>query len=679
MDTDKSDKLFCEVGSDLGYLSPEVISRALEKQRSDRSSGVARPIGEYFLDAGIITPDQLGQILKLQTKYRIDPDSEESLFEMKAQISPKTPGKDSSSANSNELFVDADFSVMSLVWMVFLTIITSGIYLPFWFLIQAKGLNQLNSKEKIEAGPLYIYVFLMIAINIVAALFLDVSGAVIVACALGLLFKESAKTRRILMEHFNPTGQGDFIISENAGSLPFVLQHRINQLKIDPKRSAAIGYRGYGSSILFSWLLFVLIASWIASENEALGTNVKESSVIMSDKSQKIHNHPESSMIATAEKTGQETETEALEKAEVAEKSLETFTILMKDTLSQEQIALINELAATLGRDKCNPAFVFDGIAQSDNRKYYSIQGGAVYEDHLSTHSWYRIDPDSGEIFTEDMVECQLVTTGLKIPNISAFSAILKSNPEEANQKIGDDTGTVNAQSGAALRESPSRAAKKLAVVTNATQIRILNKNGPVETIDNTTANWFFVGLPDGRQGWVFGGLIQTTPGIEGDSEEEDAESIYFPEDHEASSEVSTSESTFPPEGFGTYGGVFRLTEVVKALGIENPIWEKVNDNCYILRNRFVDALTRAETETAFVFEYQSGTMVQKALTITRIAVNGIERSRFEVEQFNQDLQKKLVYEPVQNFNPNDPQAAIKQMEELMRRVGESLGKSGIR
>ena len=218
---DHKDELFCEIGSDLGYLTPDAIAQALEKQRLERSNGIVKPIGAYFFAAQVVTKEQVGQILKLQTKYENGPSTPLSTpdkAEQQALLQKNI--NNSCMVGSDDSFIDADLSTTNILWMVFLTIITSGIYLPFWFLMQANGFNQLSSKEKIETKPLYISVVAMIAINVIAALYLNISGAVIIACALGILYQQSAKVRKILMEHFNPTGHGDFIISENAGILP---------------------------------------------------------------------------------------------------------------------------------------------------------------------------------------------------------------------------------------------------------------------------------------------------------------------------------------------------------------------------------------------------------------------------------------------------------------------------
>lgn len=70
MAENSDDKLFCEVGIDLGILNQDQVAKALEAQKIDRAVGVDnKRIGAYFLESNILTRDQIGQILKLQERY----------------------------------------------------------------------------------------------------------------------------------------------------------------------------------------------------------------------------------------------------------------------------------------------------------------------------------------------------------------------------------------------------------------------------------------------------------------------------------------------------------------------------------------------------------------------------------------------------------------------------------
>lgn len=78
MYSDPRDKLFCEIGGDLGYLTNDQIQRALDAQRVDRAMGVTKPIGSYLYEEKILTKEQIAQIVKMQEKMR---SPQESHFE----------------------------------------------------------------------------------------------------------------------------------------------------------------------------------------------------------------------------------------------------------------------------------------------------------------------------------------------------------------------------------------------------------------------------------------------------------------------------------------------------------------------------------------------------------------------------------------------------------------------
>lgn len=69
MFSDPKDKLFCEVGIDLGLLNKDQVAKALEQQNVDRAIGNTKPIGAYLFEANILTKEQIAQILKIQEKY----------------------------------------------------------------------------------------------------------------------------------------------------------------------------------------------------------------------------------------------------------------------------------------------------------------------------------------------------------------------------------------------------------------------------------------------------------------------------------------------------------------------------------------------------------------------------------------------------------------------------------
>lgn len=73
---------------------------------------------------------------------------------------------------------------------------------------------------------------------------------------------------------------------------------------------------------------------------------------------------------------------------------------------------------------------------------------------------------------------------------------------------VAAETGTVNAPSGLSLRAQPGTSGKILGRLTHGSNVEILQKDGPAQTIEGISANWFKVSS-SGKTGWVFGGFIK--------------------------------------------------------------------------------------------------------------------------------------------------------------------------
>ena len=67
---DKSDdQLFCEIAVDLGFVQQELANKTLEEQKVDKATGENKPIGQYLFQKGLISKEQIGQIIKIQEKF----------------------------------------------------------------------------------------------------------------------------------------------------------------------------------------------------------------------------------------------------------------------------------------------------------------------------------------------------------------------------------------------------------------------------------------------------------------------------------------------------------------------------------------------------------------------------------------------------------------------------------
>jgi hypothetical protein len=61
-------KLFCDIAVDLGHVTAEQARSVLEACRLDAAVGRARPPGAYFFDQGLMSKEQIGQVLKMQAR-----------------------------------------------------------------------------------------------------------------------------------------------------------------------------------------------------------------------------------------------------------------------------------------------------------------------------------------------------------------------------------------------------------------------------------------------------------------------------------------------------------------------------------------------------------------------------------------------------------------------------------
>ena len=258
MFSDEKDKLFCAVAINLNILTQEQVDEALQQQTVDRAIGVTKPIGAYFFEAGLISKEQIAQILEAQQKCE----------PANAQIIGKTDQITSTSDS------DIELSQGSLVWLIFLAALTGGLYVPIWYLMQSNGLNKLRSNNKISPAPAY---FSIIAIIIWSAIktmetgftqtALDSSTVFEVFTAIAIItnfisffcmIHLAFHTRRILLDHFQQNV--DFKISWLFTLFPNVLylQHKINKLNIDSKLNETRGYCGYGKPFALLFGLMIL-------------------------------------------------------------------------------------------------------------------------------------------------------------------------------------------------------------------------------------------------------------------------------------------------------------------------------------------------------------------------------------------------------------------------------------
>lgn len=105
----------------------------------------------------------------------------------------------------------------SVILLIFLTVITAGIYYPIWFLKRRNVINSLQSKEKLNSG-VFIFAIVVFSISLLVALIsgaceelgemytakgLDAFSRILDLVAGITLLVQCFKVRRIFNEHFN--------------------------------------------------------------------------------------------------------------------------------------------------------------------------------------------------------------------------------------------------------------------------------------------------------------------------------------------------------------------------------------------------------------------------------------------------------------------------------------------
>lgn len=105
-----------------------------------------------------------------------------------------------------------EFKRMNIAWLVVLSIITLGIYVPIWFLKQREAINKLHSEEKLDKDIFIIMFVWLVAIWIVPYNISPLGPAIPVISA-GILFWQIFKVRRIFVDHFNEHLKKDLWIS----------------------------------------------------------------------------------------------------------------------------------------------------------------------------------------------------------------------------------------------------------------------------------------------------------------------------------------------------------------------------------------------------------------------------------------------------------------------------------
>ncbi len=105
MDEDKKNKLFGQLAVKLGYVTVADVKTALIKQETDEITGQRKHLGTYFFTDGLLTKEQISQVIQLQKKYieklEEQQTAESAICHVQEAVSPKPETTDLSNSKAN--------------------------------------------------------------------------------------------------------------------------------------------------------------------------------------------------------------------------------------------------------------------------------------------------------------------------------------------------------------------------------------------------------------------------------------------------------------------------------------------------------------------------------------------------------------------------------------------------
>ncbi len=460
---DQKDKLFCEIACDLNFITAEQVTKALEQQIVDRAIGVNNPIGEYLLSEKFLAVEQLEKILKIQGKLEntscsLSPTAPgNSELEGANDLSKKTVGKEHSSENIwiyiNPLIFGYNcyaatfnyFYAANNVWaQTLLCVFINLLILVHYPTMLRKSSSQISNKI------LYTGVFLFVFFGCLIGFYSGNPNKSRIATYYNSFLSPSFNKLLTIRNNIDKIKQE----GDDSSFLQFLKYQLIPQTsdlileaeKLAPPDICKDVHENYSKNLnkfktvagdLIKSIEDQNVESFQASFEElikvisSIDNNLmsvqkigKENGLFFNTSATNIQSEKEKNNANQNKKTLPKTpeikksELEQIQKSLVKPQLNESdYAVIDSKSLSENEKQIIHALvkALTIAGKACSPAFSFQGKSTEEGREVYTIQGGSIVDDHFATHAWYKIDTKTGELFEEDVVECKLVPTGVKL------------------------------------------------------------------------------------------------------------------------------------------------------------------------------------------------------------------------------------------------------------------------
>lgn len=195
---------------------------------------------------------------------------------------------------------------------------------------------------------------------------------------------------------------------------------------------------------------------------------------------------------------------------ELAESVVASMSKLIKKSYTYEKIQFLThnytkQYITSEDRRAIVESFVDSGLPTDNsslNKLFFEICSQQELENICNKIKKQNIDFPESFVPDENYVEQPTDNT----------KSYVSYNNDNSNKMIG----IITAKSGINIRKEPKANSQKIGSIENNTEVTILDINGPKQTIENISSNWYKV--TDGKvSGWCFGGFVNVVDSNDND------------------------------------------------------------------------------------------------------------------------------------------------------------------